>query len=63
MKRIGQRTRHVTPSLPKQDGAKMFREKSAEEAENFYFGEQGNFVRQGFVNLGWMKNCIIQYKK
>ena len=50
MKRIGQRTWHVT-SLPKQNGGKKFREKSAGKAENFYFGEQGNFVRQGYVNL------------
>ena len=49
MKRIGQRTCHVTS---KQYGGKMFREKSAGQAENFYFGEQGNFVGQGFVNLG-----------
>ena len=28
----------------------MFREKSAGQAENF--GEHGNFVGQGFMNLG-----------
>ena len=52
MKRIGQRTWHVPLSLPKQYGGKKFRGKSAGETENFYFGEQGNFVGQGFMNLG-----------
>ena len=44
MKRIGQRTWHVILSLPKQYGGKMSGENSA--------GEQGNFVGQGFMNLG-----------
>ena len=44
MKRIGQRTWHVTLLLPKQYGAKMSGENSARE--------QGNSVGQGFMNLG-----------
>ena len=51
MKIIGQRTWHVTSSLPKQDGGKKFREKSAGKVKNFYIGEQVNFVRQRSVNL------------
>ena len=54
MKRIGQKTWLVIPLLPKQDGGKNFREKFAGEAENLYFGEQGNFARQ---------NCMMQHKK
>ena len=44
MKAIGQRTWHVTLSLPKQYGGKMSGGNSA--------GEQGNFVGQRFMNLG-----------
>ena len=40
------------PLTSKTRWAKKIREKSAGKVENFYFGEQGNFVRKGFVNLG-----------
>ena len=52
MKRIVQRIWHVLLSLPKQYEGKMFSEKSAGQAENLYFGEQGNFAGQRFMNLG-----------